>query len=263
MATELRNIISVGDQTLAGTTNPRNAAFGQAAGLLRGVKPYGDIDPARMVQTRRDLLFRSDAWRSSALNTGTGGMNFIQGTVPGGLMRLRASATANHGHQVQESVDGGTTGFAKYFFPATGDLSFYAAARLRLGHGITSTFLFGVGAVSTTVLSAASAINITDFVGFHKPAGATALNGVLRASGAQTDLLVGQAGVDWTLLEMRVNGNRQSVEFALNGVRVIQTSLANLPVAGTNLALTLAYTTSTNTQSDLDVHGVFAGQEGY
>jgi hypothetical protein len=224
--------------------------------VLRYVRPGGH-QVGLDILLESMFLLRPVNWVKT-LDTGT--VTLTQGSAP--ELVLTTAATINTGPQVQASYDNGTTAWASFNAHASRKLIF--EAEVELSDATDSAFLWGVSEVNTTMLSAASVINNTDFIGFYKAPGATALAAVVRkASTSTSQTLTGYAMANATAQKLGiVMDDRNAVHFFVDNVKIYsQTTMTNLPLAATNLVLSAALDANANAVKTAKIRRPFAYQE--
>lgn len=236
-----RNVFGISPQT-----NPLISEAGAQSRFWQGFKPMGLLTGevvgygnSHMLQLKNHVATNLNA---SAVTTADGDptlLQFVTGT------------TQHDNSQIQLSVDDGTTAFALGKIVA--DKRFWLEMRCKVSADINDCALvFGLCVADTTIL-ASSAVGFTEGAFFFKAGGAATALGTLRVSSTSTSTaaIATMANDTWITLGIRSADGDGSVEFWVDGVPTIQTTLTNVPTG--NLVPTIAFGVSDTTTKTLKV----------
>ena len=223
-----RNLIATGVQTRGSAQNPILAAFGPAANEFAAFQPYAALF-GRSEYTNPERMRSIKGWVSTASGTGATVTQYL--TAPP-TCPLLTTGTANGGiAQIQESTDAGTTAWPKYKLSATKDI--IAAFRVLPATMAdnTNAVWVGLNEVDTSIF-ASGVYACNSGIGFIKAAGAATFVGQINKTNASTLTATSALGsfVASTAINLGIwIHGVTSVDFFVNGVKTVQTTVTNLP----------------------------------
>lgn len=237
------------------TPAPGDARDHLNAGLSSGSGPLAGFSPLAIIRGQakaRGQGFSDLSMRASFvlgdLNSGTAALTRVAAAATQAtILRLGSGASTNdYGAQAQLSSDGGTTKILP-IIAASGIVS-VIGGRIKTNVASAAGFLVGFADADTAALSSGSAINLSDFVGYYKAPGGTALAATVRTSSTSTSSTrdASFAADTWREFAVVID-ERANVTFWLDGaISLVQTTVSNLPANTVAMTPTFAVANGTS-----------------
>jgi hypothetical protein len=216
-----------------------NAVLGSA------LESYIGMDPSTVHQYFNDFdVFTTGDWTGTATGSPTNAI----AAGNGGILSLANTAPSG-------DLDQLTLKAATFAFAAGQQVWF--KARFQIADATNSLIILGLQNLNTNAFAA------TDGVWFYKPSASTTMSAVLAASSTQTtssapsNLTIANA----TAANVGFYYDGAAMNLYFNDVNTGNVSVANLPAAGTNLAVTIAVKNGTAAAQTLLLDYILAAAE--
>lgn len=171
---------------------------------------------------------------------------------------IECPSTAHRGYQAQWSEN--ELDVAAHFVCPTEKRNLYFTGQVWAEVAASMAWFVGF-AREGTILSASSALNVNDLVGFFSPAGSAIVQAVARREGVETITTLGTFSDGGVIeLGLKVTGGRKGIAFYAGNERG-SFGQFTMPEASTVLALTVAATQTASTARKFAWWGMLAAQD--